>query len=113
MAQQEMDYGEFKHGTPGTGYAGYQGISPDDDKNSSSMYGQKLSDHVSFRGPTISQRFTLALVSLVMLMVMTLSLILLVIVTHGDGNLAAAVVFALGFFYIAVIIINALFNRKH
>ena len=42
MAQQEMNYGEFKHAT---GYGGYRGTSHDDDKYSSGSYGQKLSDH--------------------------------------------------------------------
>jgi hypothetical protein len=113
MAQQEMNSGEFKHDTSGTGYASYQGISHDDNKYSSGMYGQKLSDHASFRTPTTGQRLALALVSLAMLMVMTLSLILVGIATNANDGGAAALLFVLVLFYVAVVIINLLFNRRY
>lgn len=114
MSQQEMNQGEFKHDTPGTGYAGYTGTSHDDDNRySTGSYGQKLSGHTSFRTPSTGQRLALALVSLAMLMVMTLALILIGIATNINGAAAAALVFVIVLFYVAVIIINVLFNRKY
>jgi hypothetical protein len=112
MSQQEMDYGEFRHGTPGTGYTGYEGISHDDDKYSTGKYGQKLSDRSSFAAPTTSQRLALAIVSLAMLMVMTFGLLFIGIVTNVSGGGIAGLLFILVLFYAAVIVINMLFNRR-
>ncbi len=114
MAQQEMNYGEFKHEPTGTGYAGYTGTSHDDDtRYSTGSYGQKLSDHASSKTPTTGQRLALAIVSLSMLMVMTLTLIAIGIATNINGGGAFGLVFVIVLFYVAVIIINVLFNRKY
>jgi hypothetical protein len=114
MSQQEMNYGEFKHDAPGTGYAGYTGTSHgDDNRYSTGSYGQKLSGHASFKTPSTGQRLALALVSLAMLMVMTLVLVAIGISMSVGGSVAAALVFVIVLFYVAVIIINVLFNRKY
>lgn len=113
MSQQEMNYGEFRHGTSATGYTGYEGISHDDDKYSPGSYGQKLSGHTSFRTPTTGQRLALAIVSLAMLMVMTFGLIFIGIATHVTGSGVAGLIFVLVLFYVAVMMINVLFNRRY
>jgi hypothetical protein len=110
MSQQEMNYGEFQHGTPGTGYTG---VSHDEDRYSTGSYGQKISDQASFKAPTTGQRLALAIVSLAMLMVMTIALIAIGVATNINGGGAAGLVFIIVLFYVAVIIINVLFNRKY
>jgi hypothetical protein len=109
MSQQEMNYGEFQHGTPGTVYTG---MSHDDNRYSTGSYGQKISDQASFKAPTTGQRLALAIVSLAMLMVMTLALIAIAVATNVNGAGAAGLIFVIVLFYVAVIIINVLFNRK-
>ena len=106
MSQQEMNYGEFQHGTPGTGYTA---MSYD---YSTGSHGQKISDHAPFKAPSTGQRLALAIVSLAMLMVMTLGLILLGYGLNVGSIGAVAFIFVLVLFYAAVIIINVLFNRK-
>jgi len=106
MSQQEMNYGEFQHGTPGTGYTA---MSYD---YSTGSHGQKISDHASFKAPSTGQRLALAIVSLAMLMVMTLALLAIGIATNINGGGAAALVFIIVLFYVAVMVINVLFNRK-
>jgi hypothetical protein len=112
MSQQEMDYGEFRRATPGTGYTGYEGISQDDDKYATGKYGQKLADRSSFATPTTGQRLALAIVSLTMLMVMTFGLLLFGFATNVSGGGIAGLLFILGLFYAAVISVNMLFNRR-
>jgi hypothetical protein len=112
MSQQEMNYGEASD-APGTGYAGYTGASHDDSRYSTGSYGQKLSGSASFKTPSTGQRLALALVSLAMLMVMTLVLVAIGISMSVEGSVAAALVFVIVLFYVAVIIINVLFNRKY
>ncbi|MBA2395300.1 MAG: hypothetical protein H0V70_21435 [Ktedonobacteraceae bacterium] len=109
MSQQEMNYGEFQHGTPGTGYTG---VSHDDNRYSTGSYGQKVSDRASFKTPSTGQRLALAIVSLSMLMVMTLALIAIATSINVSGSVGFMLFLVLVLFYVAVIIINVLFNRK-
>ena len=106
MSQQEMNYEEVKRTPPGTGYTS---MSYD---YSTGSQGQKISDHASFKAPSTGQRLALAIVSLAMLMVMTLGLILLGYGLNVGASGAVAFIFVLVLFYVAVIIINVLFNRK-
>jgi hypothetical protein len=107
MSQQEMNYEEVKRTPPGTGYTS---MSYD---YSTGSQGQKISDHASFKAPSTGQRLALAIVSLAMLMVMTLALIAIGVATNVNGAGAAGLVFVIVLFYVAVIIINVLFNRKY
>lgn len=106
MSQQEMNYGEFQHGTPGTGYTA---MSYD---YSTGSQGQKVSDRASFKAPSTGQRLALAIVSLSMLMIMTLALIAIAVSTSLSGSGGFMLFLVLVLFYVAVIIINVLFNRK-
>ena len=107
MSQQEMNYEEVKRTPPGTGYTS---MSYD---YSTGSYGQKISDQASFKAPTTGQRLALAIVSLAMLMVMTFGLIFVGIATNICASGGTGLVFALVLFYVAVMIINVLFNRRH
>ena len=106
MSQQEMNYEEVKRTPPGTGYTS---MSYD---YSTGSYGQKISDRGSFKAPTTGQRLALAIVSLAMLMVMTFGLIFVGIATSAGFTSTFGLTFVLVLFYVAVIIINVLFNRK-
>ena len=106
MSQQEMNYEEVKRTPPGTGYTS---MSYD---YSTGSHGQKISDRTS-KAPSAGQRLALAIVSLAILMVMTLGLILLGYGLNVGASGAVAFIFVLVLFYVAVIIINVLFNRKY
>jgi hypothetical protein len=114
MSQQEMRYEEQNSHRVDKVHASYDGLPPHESQQQQfgGLYGQKLSEPASVRIPTVGQRLLLAIVSLIMLMVMTFGLIIIGIAANIHSGGAFGVVIALTLFYVAVIIINVLFNRK-
>jgi hypothetical protein len=109
MSQQEMRFEELNRGQAEPSYSGYEGAP----HYSPGAYGQKLSATSPSRAPTTAQRLVLALVSLLMLMIMTFGLIFIAMASNASRDGIAGLVFALILFFVAVITINGLFNRKH
>ncbi len=112
MSQQEMHYEELNRDRSESSYAGYEGMPHHESQYSTGLYGQKLAEPASFKNPTTGQRLALALVSLFLLMIMTFGLIFIGIATDVNAGGAFGLIFALVLFYVAVIVINILFNRK-
>lgn len=126
MSQQDMQYGEFNRDRPGATYTGYEGIPPQgtpppsgsnyssgSSTYSAGIYEQKLSGGSSYKTPSTGQRLALAIVSLSLLAFMTFCLVIVAIAAHFDAAGGFAMFSVLSLFYVTVIIINVLFNRKH
>ncbi len=114
MSQQEMHYEEQNSHRVDKVHASYDGLPPHESQQQQfgGFYGQKLSEPVSARTPTVGQRLLLAIVSLIMLMIMTFGLIIIGIAANIHDGASFGFVMALILFYVAVIIINVLLNRK-
>ena len=115
MSQQEMHYSEPTHQQGEQDYASYDGLPPHNPSQSqfSTPYRQKLSSPTENQHPSPTQRLILALVSLGMFMIMILSLIFLGLAFHIDSGNIFVLLLVTVLFFVAVIVINALFNRKH
>lgn len=78
----------------------------------SSSAGQKLSQDTPGQGPTVGQRFVLALVSLGMLMGMSTLLTILATARSAPGWEVFPFLFVLTLFTAAVVSINVAFSRR-
>ena len=112
-----MDYGETNRSSSSSSYAGYEGT-PKDSYNDypSSTFGQKFAGQATYKGsslaPSFGQRLALAIVSLSLLLVALI--ISLVWVATSQYFSPVQLIATIGFvlFFIAVIVINLMFNRR-
>jgi hypothetical protein len=104
MVQYEAMNDERESGSPGY-------VSGEESLFSSSA-GQKLSQDAPGQGPTVGQRFVLALVSLGMLMGMTTLLTILATARSAPAWEVFPFLFVLTLFTAAVVSINIAFSRR-
>jgi len=109
MSQQMNSYEPNREG-PASYSAGYEEAPRYQDYTTGS-FGQKLSGQDTGRGPSSGQRLALAIVSILALMLM-----FLVIVGVLFANISPAFAPVLGimamFFFVAITVINIVFNRR-
>lgn len=107
---QQMHFDETNRDGPASYSAGYEEV-PRYQDHTAGSFGQKLSGQDTGRGPSSGQRLALALVSILALMLM-----LFAIVGVLFANISPAFAPVLGvmamFFFIAIIVINIVFNRR-
>jgi hypothetical protein len=104
-----MFHYEAMHQERESGSPGYRG---GEEFLMSSSAGQKLSQDAPGQGPTVGQRFVLALVSLGMLMGMTTLLTILATARNAPGWEVFPFLFVLTLFTAAVVSINVAFSRR-
>jgi hypothetical protein len=106
---QQMNFDETNREGPASYSAGYEEV-PRYQDHTSGSFGQKLSGQDAGRGPSSGQRLALAIVSILALM-----LTLFAIVGALFANISPAFAPVLGvmamFFFIAIMVINVVFNR--
>ncbi len=107
---QQMNFYETNREGPASYSAGYEEV-PRYQDHTTGSFGQKLSGQDTGRGPSSGQRLALALVSILALMLM-----LFAIVGALFANISPAFAPVLGvmamFFFVAIIVINIVFNRR-
>jgi hypothetical protein len=115
MSQQEMHYNEPTNHQAKQSYAAYDGLPPHNQSQSQFdiSYGQKLSPPTQNQIPSPGQRLALAIVSLGMMMGMIFGLIGIGIATNVSAGGTFGLIFVLILFFSAVVVVNALFNRKY
>lgn len=114
MPQEQVNSNQTQRDEPTSYSIGYEEV-PHYRDASFGASGLKLSERAGDKGPTAGQRLALAIVSLVLLLIMFFG-----IIGVATANLPPDVaenfapvfgIFVIGFF-IAVIVINVVFNRK-
>src|SRR5215469_2667561 len=107
---QQMNFDEINREAPASYSAGYEEV-PRYQDHMSGSFGQKLSGQDTGRGPSSGQRLALAIVSILACMLMFFAIIGVLF-----ANISPAVTPVLGitaiFFFIAIIVINVVFNRR-
>jgi hypothetical protein len=107
---QQMNFDETNREAPASYSAGYEEV-PRYQDHTIGSFGQKLSGQDTGIGPSSGQRLALAIVSILALM-----LTLFAIVGVLFANISPAYTPVLGitamFFFIAIMVINVVFNRR-
>jgi hypothetical protein len=103
-----MVHYEAMHEERESGFPGYMG----GEESVFSSAGQKFSQDTPGQGPTVGQRFVLALVSLGMLMGMSTLLTILATARSATGWEVFPFLFVLTLFMAAVVSINVAFSRR-
>ena len=114
MAQQHMDFDEVKRDRTASYAAGYEEAPSYRDYAAGSI-GQKISMQEAAKIPTTGQRLLLGIVSLVLLMIVffgTLEFGFTTLDRPGSDFIQFLLMIGLIFFFVAVIVINSLFNRR-
>lgn len=107
---QQMNFDETNREEPASYSAGYEEV-PRYQDHMTGSFGQKLSGQDTGRGPSSGQRLALAIVS-----ILALTLIFIAIAGALTANISPMFAPVLGimaiFFFIAIIVINVVFNRR-
>lgn len=112
MSQQHMDFDEANRDKAASYAAGYEEASYRD--YAAGSIGQKISMQEAAKIPTTGQRLLLGIVSLVLLMIVffgTLEFGFTTLDRPGSEFVQFLLMIGLIFFFVAVIVINSLFNR--
>jgi len=107
---QQMNFHETNREGPASYSAGYEEVPLYQDHMTGS-FGQKLSGQDTGRGPSSGQRLTLAIVSILALMLMLFA-IAGALSSHISPAFAPVLGIMAMFFFIAIIVINIVFNRR-
>ncbi len=113
---QQMHSEQINRDGPASYSAGYE-EAPHPSTYSIGTFGQKLPGHTTGTAPTAGQRLALAIISILVLTFMSFVGIGLSFLTSQNGNEAVPVLsmflIVLALLFTAIIVINALFNRRH
>ena len=107
---QQMNFDEINREGPASYSAGYEEV-PRYQDHITGSFGQKLSRQDTGRGPSSGQRLALAIVSILALVLMLFA-IAGALSTHISPAFAPVLGITGMFFFIAIIVINVVFNRR-
>ena len=111
---QQMNFRQINREEPSPYAAGYEEI-PHDSAYSSTSFGQKLSGQEAGRTPTAGQRLALAIVSILAFLLMFFVVIVLAFANLSPvviGNLAPVLGVMSLLFFVAIVWLNVVFNRR-
>jgi len=107
---QQMNFDETNRDGPASYSAGYEEV-PRYQDHTTGSFGQKLSAQDTGRGPSSGQRLALAIVSVLALMLMSIA-IAGVLSTNISPSLTPVLGVTAIFFFVAITVINIVFNRR-
>jgi len=111
---QQINFNEINREEPSSYAAGYEEI-PHDSAYTSASFGQKLSGQEAGRTPTAGQRLALAIVSILAFLLMFFVVIVLAFANLSPvviSNLAPVLGIMSLVFFVAIIWLNIVFNRR-
>jgi hypothetical protein len=111
---QQMNFSEVNRQEPSSYATGYEEISHDS-AYASPSFGQKLSGQETGKTPTAGQRLALAIVSILAFLLMFFVVIVLAFANLSPvviGNLAPVLGIMSLVFFVAIIWLNIVFNRR-
>ena len=112
---QEMQHGEqINHDRPQSSYGNYEGGSSYNHSmpDPTITYGQKITGARALSTPSAGLRVLLAIFSLVLFIGMFLLTVAVISGFPGNSNISSLSMLGLILFFVLIIIVNALFNRK-
>jgi hypothetical protein len=116
MPQEQVNFNQTQRDEPTSYSIGYEEVPHYKDRDHSfEALGQKLSEQAGDKGPSWGQRLALAIVSLVLFVVMFFGIIGVATSNISPGvaeEFAPVFGFLVIGFFVAVIVINVVFNRK-